>query len=98
MEDNNDLGWTTNKNETIKEDTNFDYDELIELYSVSTKIEKDIKELWENTILRYLDFCEEREILKQDLTYSKFYDFMVKENKMYRYVLERIYELENDSK
>ena len=92
-----DDGWITS-NVQCKEDENFDYDELIELYNVSNKIEKDIKELWENTILQYLDFCEEREILSQSLTYSKFYDFMVKENKMYRYVLERIYELENDSK
>ncbi len=99
MEDND--GWinininnTNNTNKEI-EPVDYDYDELIELYNVSQKIEEDIKELWKNILLKYLDHCEERQILSQSLTYSKFYDFMVKENKMYRYVLDRIYELEN---
>ncbi|MCJ7637674.1 MAG: hypothetical protein MUO21_09325 [Nitrososphaeraceae archaeon] len=78
-----------------EEEVNYDYDELIELYDVSQKIERDIKELWKNTIKRYMKYCEEKQILIQSPDYSKFYDYMVKNNKMYRHVLDRICELEN---
>ena len=77
------------------EEEDFDYDELIELYDVAKQIELDIKILWKNTVGKYLRYCEEREILTQSPDYVKFYDYMLKHNTMYKYVLDRIYELEH---
>ena len=74
---------------------NLDYDELIELHNVKNKIEKDMRELYENTIARYINYCDEQQILFQNMDFSKFYDFMISNNEKYRYVIYRINELEN---
>ncbi|ARF09448.1 hypothetical protein Indivirus_1_71 [Indivirus ILV1] len=79
-----------------EEQVNYYYDELIELYDIATKIDEDIKNLWKNTINRYLKYCDERQILTKIPDYPKFYEYMVKNHRMYRYVLNRIYELENE--
>lgn len=77
-------------------EVNYYYDELMELYDVSQKMEEDMRELWENTIDRYMQYCHERQILIMMPDYSKFYEYMVKHNIMYKYVLDRIHELENE--
>ncbi len=86
------------KGDTYKgeEEVNYYYDELMELYDVAQKMEEDIRELWENTIDRYMQYCQERQILIKMPDYAKFYGYMVKHNVMYRYVLDRIHELENE--
>lgn len=80
-----------------EEDENYDYDELMELYEVKKKMEKDMKELWENVVCRYIEHCDEQQILMKlspKYDYDKFYGFMVENNEMYKYVLGRIMELE----
>lgn len=82
---------------TKDQEENFDYNELIELYDVREKMEKDMKELWKNVITRYIELCDERQILGKispKYDYDKFYGFMVEHNDMYKYVLGRIIELE----
>lgn len=81
-----------------EEEENYDYDELAELYDVQKKMEKHIKELWTNVIARYIDYCSDSQILDQLSSvydYHIFHGYMVKNNTMYKYVLERINELEN---
>ncbi len=92
----------TNNNENFEykgvEEVNYDYDELIELYNVKEKMESNMKELWDNVIVNYINYCDESQILKNinsKYDYDKFYGFMVKNNEMYKYVISRIYELEN---
>ena len=81
------------------ENNDSNYDELIELYEVKKKMEKNMKELWENVICRYVELCNEKQILEElssKYDYNKFYGFMLKHNDMYKYVLERITELSNE--
>ena len=62
------------------------------------KIEKHIKELWKNVIVRYVDYCNDGQILNKlssQYDYYKFHSYMLKYNRMYRHVLDRIKELEN---
>ena len=96
----NNLKLVPNKSGTYRErdecnEENLDYDELIELHDVKNKMEKDMRELYDNTIGRYINYCDEQQILSQNPDFSKFYDFMISNNEKFRYVLYRINELEN---
>ena len=66
--------------------------ELIELETIREKMEEDIKELWDNVIVSYLNNYRDRQILDK-LTiydYNKFYKWMLYNNNYYQYVCERI--------
>ena len=87
-----------NKYDDIEEEADYDQDELIELYNVRKSIEKNIKQLWTEVIAKYIEFCDESQILgdlSPEQGYDKFYAYMVRHNSMYSYVRNRIHELEN---
>lgn len=81
-----------------EEDVNYEHDELIELYDVEKKMDENIKELWDNVVVKYIEFCDDSQIiewLSSEHDYYKFRVYMIKNNIMYGRVLDRIYELEN---
>lgn len=67
-------------------------EELIELEKIREKMEENIRELWDNVIVCYLDNYRDRQILNR-LTindYDKFYKWMLYNNNHYQYVCDRI--------
>jgi hypothetical protein len=80
------------------EEENYDYDELEELYQVQRAIEKDIKILWKEVIAKYVEFCDQSQVLGNLSPlhdYHKFYEYMIQNNEKYKYILSRIRELEH---
>lgn len=82
-----------------QEEEDYDYDniELMELYDVQKQIENDIRLLWDNVLVRYIEYCNESQILNElsSSDYTNFFEYMIKNNTKYKYVLNRINELEN---
>jgi len=73
-------------------------EELEHLIKILDQIETHIKSLWECVIIPYLNNYNEREILckLQNDDYYKFHNYMLKNNKLYVHVLNKINKLQNE--
>ena len=83
-----------NKYDDIEEDEDYNQDELIELNNVRKSIEKNIKQLWTEVIAKYIEFCDESQILgdlSPEQSYDKFYAYMIRHNSMYSNVINVVY-------
>lgn len=74
------------------------YDEIYNLEVIQEKMENDIKELWNNVILPYLESTTQKKILNKlnSFDYDKFYKFMIGNNNSYNLVNDRLKQLKYD--
>ncbi|QKF94027.1 hypothetical protein QKU48_gp0569 [Fadolivirus algeromassiliense] len=90
---------TTNKSQTkIKQTTeSIEESELEHLYETLNKMDRDIRSLWDNVMIPYINNYTTKQILTKlnENDYYKFHEYMVKNNDIYGYVLFRINELTN---
>lgn len=63
-----------------------------ELEEIRDKMEKDIKYLWENVMVLYLQNLNKRQVLDliNETDYHKFYKFMINNNKAYNEIQEQL--------
>lgn len=92
----NNYNYQNDRSNIIKKNYMEPEDELAELYEIREKMENDIRQLWDNVIVPYLNDYRYNDILKYLTTndYHKFYEYMIDNNKNFNYVCKRIYELE----
>lgn len=71
-------------------------EELEKLEHIFEGMERDIKSLWNNVMLPYINNYNNKQILTKLSSddYDKFYNYMVNNNEMIQYVLCRISELQ----
>lgn len=67
-------------------------DELERYITILDKMEHNIRNLWDDVIVPYLENYNERQILDQlDINdYDKFYNYMTSNNEVYKHVLHMI--------
>lgn len=90
----NDDNDNTKSNNINNNDTN-QYNELEILENILYQMDDQIRSLWDNILVPYINDYTHKEILTclSDAQYYVFYDYMVKNNPSYQFVLDRIHEL-----
>ena len=91
-EDNIDMSiYMKNVNKNKKED------EMIELEEMDKKLQENIRSLWNNIMLPYIENINEKQILFQltKMDYYKFHSFMINNNEICQYIYSRLDYLQN---
>lgn len=74
----------------------FEYNELEEIEYKINKIEKEIKELWDNVMVPYLNNYNRQILINlTENDYIKFYEFIIKNNSDIKSLYNRYYDLIN---
>lgn len=72
--------------------------EIYDLERAIEKMENDMRELWDNVMMQYINNVEQKQILAQirDGDFEKFRDYMFKNNEIYSYACNRLANLRSN--